>query len=430
MPQYGFLRLKCGGCGDEIITAFSCKKRGFCPSCAARRSAETAFHLCDEILPYVPYRQFVVTYPIPLRYWLHTNKKLFSTMHGIVIAEIQRLYTAKHPGLKNPQAGIISFTQRWGSALNLNVHHHILVTDGVYHGGTSQFVKVKITNQDIEELLHNISSQALQHLQKEGYLDPQGEVVLHPDLDPLFDEYESLKAMTYASTAGRIAFGPNAGQFVTKLGSGFGYSEEIPLAKGRLCFSQNGFSVHAGRAINTLNREGLRQLIGYISRGPLANERLEILADEKVKLKLKTPYRDGTSHLVLTYSEFIEKLAALIPPPRSHLVRWSGAFGSNSPYRPHVVLNPEARKGFDFTDQEDAYRPKNYAWAIMLAKVFGIDVLKCEQCGGQLNPIAALKDQAGIARYLRHVGINPLPPARGPPESGKVVYLFDEIKSS
>ena len=56
---FGFLRLKCQGCQDELIVAFSCKKRGFCPSCAGKRMTETAAHLVDNVLPYVPYRQFV-----------------------------------------------------------------------------------------------------------------------------------------------------------------------------------------------------------------------------------------------------------------------------------------------------------------------------------------------------------------------------------
>jgi hypothetical protein len=64
---HGFLRLQCGLCHKEMAVAFSCKKRGFCPSCAGRRMAETAAHLVDNILPMVPYRQFVISFPIPMR---------------------------------------------------------------------------------------------------------------------------------------------------------------------------------------------------------------------------------------------------------------------------------------------------------------------------------------------------------------------------
>ena len=74
--------------------AFSCHKRGFCPSCAAKRKAETAAHMIDNVLPVVPYRQFVVSFPLPMRFWIHTNTKLFARVHEIVIKTIHRHYTA------------------------------------------------------------------------------------------------------------------------------------------------------------------------------------------------------------------------------------------------------------------------------------------------------------------------------------------------
>ena len=109
---YGFLRLKCSDCGDEKITAFSCKKRGFCPSCCAKRQAETAAHLVDNVLPLVPYRQMVLSFPIPMRFWLHANRKLFAKIHQIVIKEMHRYYSdkAKLAGIKDPRPGSISFT--------------------------------------------------------------------------------------------------------------------------------------------------------------------------------------------------------------------------------------------------------------------------------------------------------------------------------
>ena len=73
---------------------------------------------------------------------------------------------------------------------------------------------------------------------------------------------------------------------------------------------------------NTHARDRLEKLIEYIARGPLSNERLDITDDGKVKLQLKSPWWDGTSHLLLSPHEFLEKLVAIIPPPKSHLVRW------------------------------------------------------------------------------------------------------------
>ena len=58
---HGFLRLRCEDCGHEKLVAFSCKRRGFCPSCGARRMAETTAHLVDQVVPQVPVRQWVLS---------------------------------------------------------------------------------------------------------------------------------------------------------------------------------------------------------------------------------------------------------------------------------------------------------------------------------------------------------------------------------
>ena len=92
-------------------------------------------------------------------------------------------------------------------------------------------------------------------------------------------------------------------------------------------------------------RDRLRELVESISRGPLSNERLEITESGQVKHKLKTAYSDGTSHLLFTSGEFIEKLSAIIPPQKSHLVKWSRIFAPGSPYCEKVVLKPEVKKG-------------------------------------------------------------------------------------
>ena len=132
----------------------------------------------------------------------------------------------------------------------------------------------------------------------------------------------------------------------------------------------------------------------------------------KVKLSLKRVYADGTTHILLTYREFIEKLVALIPTPRSHLVRWSGSFAPNCKYRKKIVLNPDEKKGFHFEGEDHEHRVKNYKWAELLARVFGIDVLKCD-CGGVYPPIAAVKDPVQLSRYLFHIGLPHKPPSRG-----------------
>ena len=104
----------------------------------------------------------------------------------------------------------------------------------------------------------------------------------------------------------------------------------------------NVFAAHV--VVGSSCDDGLRKLVEDMARGPLSNERLELLPDGNLKLKLKTPWHDGTSHLLLTPSEFLEKLAAIVPPPLAHLVKWGGLFAPNSPLRRKVILKPGVKK--------------------------------------------------------------------------------------
>jgi len=374
----------------------------------------------------------VLSFPIPLRYWLQTNKKLYAKIHSVVIKEMHRYYInkAKLAGIEKPYPGSISFTQRAGSALNLNPHMHVLLLDGVYTeiNGVVRFRNIDpITDDEVAWLCENIAKKVLLHLTKEGYLDKDGEVVQNPMMDELFLDNEAITLASTCSIAGKIAFGVNAGKYVTKIGSGFGYFEEIPLAKGKRCYSVNGFSLHCNTAINTHARDRLEKLIEYIARGPLSNERIEITSDGKVKLKLKSNWSDGTSHLLFTPEEFLEKLAAIIPPPKSHLVRWSGVFAANAPMRKKIVLKPDAKKGFEFG--ADQKKVKNRSWSLMLARVFKIDVLKCG-CGGELKPLGAVQDPDQVRKYLKHVNIDYDPPVRGPPRLVQDSFEFNQPASS
>src|SRR6516162_1710512 len=81
---HGFLRLGCDTCPTELLLPFSCKRRGFCPSCAARRMAQTAAHLVVRVLPWVPTRPWVVSVPVPLRDWLAASQDLTATVQTII----------------------------------------------------------------------------------------------------------------------------------------------------------------------------------------------------------------------------------------------------------------------------------------------------------------------------------------------------------
>ena len=83
--EHGVARFRCEGCGREHLVPFSCKGRGWCPSCGGRRMTEHAAHLVEVVLPSVPVRQWVLTVPYRLRYQMAWD-------HGLSRA-VLRVYT-------------------------------------------------------------------------------------------------------------------------------------------------------------------------------------------------------------------------------------------------------------------------------------------------------------------------------------------------
>jgi Transposase zinc-binding domain/Putative transposase len=122
----------------ETLVGFSCKRRGFCPSCGARRMVESAAHLVEHVIPHVPVRQWVLSLPIPLRILFATQPQLLTPLLRLIHRLIAR-FLIQQAGLKGGDAhtGAVTLIQRFGSAANLNIHLHCLVLDGVYRSGES-----------------------------------------------------------------------------------------------------------------------------------------------------------------------------------------------------------------------------------------------------------------------------------------------------
>lgn len=86
--EHGFLRVRCESCHHEKLVAFSCKRRGFCPSCGARRMVDSAVLLVDAVLPQVPLRQWVLSVPFQLRFLFASYPDLMSKALGLVYRTI------------------------------------------------------------------------------------------------------------------------------------------------------------------------------------------------------------------------------------------------------------------------------------------------------------------------------------------------------
>ena len=132
---HGFLRLGCDTCHHELRLAFSGKRRGFCPSCAGRRIAQTAAHLVEQVVPWVATRQWVISVPVPLRYWMASSQDLIAKVHTIIRTTIGQYdvhkAVARACARANSQPGAVTCIQRFGSALNLHLHCHGIFLEGV-----------------------------------------------------------------------------------------------------------------------------------------------------------------------------------------------------------------------------------------------------------------------------------------------------------
>jgi hypothetical protein len=142
---------------------------------------------------------------------------------------------------------------------------------------------------------------------------------------------------------------------------------------------------------------------------------------------LKTPSRDGTTHVIFEPLDFIARLAALVPKPRVNLTRFHGVFAPNSKHRALVTKAARgkgAKRKLSDEEQEKtpAQRRAAMTWSQRLKRIFGIDIETCPACGGALRIIACIEDPMVIKKILAHLDRKDapqepglLPEGRAPP---------------
>jgi hypothetical protein len=435
---HGFLRLGCESCKKEVLLAFSCKRRGFCPSCSGRRMAQTAAHLVEGVMPWVPTRQWVVSVPIPLRYWMASSRDLMAQVHTIIRTTISQFYVnqmvKRGADRHKVQPGSVSFVQRFGSSMNLNLHFHVVFLEGVYLDRSDQDLKPRFvkadppSDADVTKVLQKISHRVIRKLRRLGYLEAGMEVPVATGYDPLLDNEPQLARTMAASVKQRIAFGERAGEKVRRIGSGFGYEGERPELKGPRCASVNGFSLHANTDIPAHRRDQLERLIRYTGRGAVSLERLTEDANGDLVYQFTRPWSDGTTGIKLSPLELIEKLAALVPLPRAHLVRYAGCLAPHSKLRAAIMPTPR-QQGVD-GDKTKTGTPY-WHWARLLGRVFDLDMATCPFCRrGSLQIIAAITQESVITRILRHLQLASVPPPIAPARLRQEIFGFADAHAS
>ena len=176
-------------------------------------------------------------------------------------------------------------------------------------------------------------------------------------------------------------------------------------------------------------RKKLERLCRYIARPAICEQRLSLTAQGQVRYALKTPYRDGTTHVIFEPLDFIARLAALVPKPRVNLTRFHGVFAPNSKHRAQVTpakrgKGNKAKTPDEAQDKTPAEHRAAMTWAQRLKRVFAIDIETCSECGGAVKIIACIEDPVVITKILAHLNEKAaaaipglIPQGRAPPQA-------------
>jgi Putative transposase/Transposase zinc-binding domain len=283
---HGFARAFCAACGHDFLVAFSCKARGVCPSCNTRRMVATAAHLTDHVLPSLPVRQWVLSVPKRLRYFLQRDAAVQGAVLHILLRAVEHCLREHSPGCSAAaRLGAVAFIHRFGSALNEHLHFHCCILDGVFESagatagaaGVVFHAALGLDAAAVHQVQARVRQQVLRACVRRGLLD-QG------DADEM---------------------------------GGWDHG--------------GGFSLDAAVRIEGADRAGRERLLRYCARPPFALEHLHEHHAGHLVYRCPKPRPGGPSALVLTPLELIDKIAALVPPPRTHRHRYYGVLAPNAP---------------------------------------------------------------------------------------------------
>ena len=382
-------------------------------------------------------RQWVISVPKRLRGILADRPQALTALSRIFLEEIEQLlcHAADVPtcsdaaGQARPRLGAVSLQHRFGSALNQHVHLHACVNDGVFErsaagGGVTFHTPRPLTASDLSSVTQRVRLRLVRWFRRKGFL--------------------SRKA-----------------------------------SADMLTWQHSGFSVDASVRISLADRgvpgyfQSLEHLLRYCARPAFALDRLSVVPGtshrrERIRYTLprhkrgnwvgpgrtRKSTRPAASGVIeLTPFEFLDRLAALIPPPRRHRHRYHGVFAPNHPLRPAVTALAIGNIG----KQRDAktgehagvlatagsgccgsavtvdgkschHDTSRIAWAKLLARVGEEFPLACPNCGGDIRLISFITDLGPIRKFLTHLG-EPLDPPRESPARGPLVDWAELVQS-
>jgi hypothetical protein len=379
-----------------------------CPSCAARHTGDGAAHFLDRVLPDVPYRQIVVSLPFEVRGLLAFRPPVLNAAVRLIDDTVMawQLRRAADP---KARVGGMSVLQRAGGSLNVHPHLHMLVADGAWHEQADGALRFEATPaptlDEVAALADRIARRLTRMLHRRGLTLREGSDAPPPEPkpDPLAGCIQVALGLGHREWQGKA------------LATASDESPRPQSPDAPLCAIAQGVNVHAGVVVAAGDRAALERLVRYLLRPPLSLKRLSLRDDGAVVYRLQRPDRKGRTALVMAPLEFLARLAAILPAPRLALRRQLGVFSAGSRDRRKVMPAPPPPQSCHPISKA----PTRVPWAELLRRVWSLDSLRCERCGGRMQPVAVVLDPAEAERYLRHVGqFTPIQfptRSRGPP---------------
>lgn len=372
----GFARVRCQDCGHEYLLPFSCKRRHFCPSCHQKRVVEFGEWLCEEVLKYVPHRQWVFSIPKRLRGYFMTNRRLLSKLSQCAWKVLSAYLKA---GVKYDDAvpgGVIA-VQTFGDFQNFNPHLHIIATDGCFYGN-SMFIKGPApVAKDLEDTFRR---KVFALLKKEG----------------LINEF---------------------------------------VIDNMINWHHSGFNVYCGKTLWPDNDEGLENLARYIIRASFSSERMMYIPASKTKTgAAKVIYHSKSDASSKTFDalDWLAQLTTHIPNRGEQMVRYYGYYSNKSRgIRKKAGKDDILPALIEPVLTSRAFR-KN--WARLIQKIYQVDPLLCPKCQGTMKIISFIEEPDVIRKILVHLDLwdvrNHDPPVKTHEQVHELTYDYSYAQPS
>jgi len=352
--RHGCARARCETCNHSILIAFSCKRRGVCPSCQAKRAVLFAEHLHENVLLAHPHRHLTFTIPKRIRIYFRYDRKLFGHFYRAAWETWSEYIQEVLPGTKT---GAVMALHTWGSLLNWHPHSHAMVLNG---GIDNDDTFIELAEVDTEILTERFAVKLLNSLHAEGLIDE--------------DTIINIKS-----------------------------------------WEHSGFSVHAAEPIGADDEDARQFLARYLKKPAFSLTKLGVddSGFEPVVI-LKSTNNNEEQLRTLSPLEFLAQLSLHVPRVFEQTTRFFGCYSCRTRGAKH--RNEQFKKlllnNFEVLEFEPPPRKPSAQWSRCMKRVFEVNPLECPRCGCEMKIVAFLLNPNEIDKLTSHLRY---PKGKAPP---------------